>query len=218
MDAAADPQILSAAEARVLGCLIEKQATTPDVYPLTINAAQTAANQKTSREPVMALHPGQVQQALRSLEGKGLARQVYSSRAERYEHATGTALRLVPQQLGLLCLLLLRGAQTPGELLARSDRLVDLAGLEDVRHHLQRLIEREPPLVVRIPAGGGRREDRYAHLLCGGAPAAPAIPEDGSNALPLEAPTGLEARVAALEAELADVKRRLELLQASLPD
>jgi uncharacterized protein YceH (UPF0502 family) len=107
--------LLSAAEARVLGCLIEKEATTPDAYPLTVNAAHVAANQKTEREPVMTLDPGEVHHALRALETKRLAKQVFSSRAERYEHRTGAFFSLPQPQVALLGLLLLRGAQTVHE-------------------------------------------------------------------------------------------------------
>src|SRR5688572_17016857 len=121
------PPVLSVAEARVLGCLIEKEATTPDAYPLTVNAAHVAANQKTARDPVMALNVGDVNHALRSLEQKGFAKQVFSSRAERYEHHAGKALDLPRQQVALLGLLLLRGPQTVHELLARSERLVPFA-------------------------------------------------------------------------------------------
>lgn len=211
MDASTDLPVLTAAEARVLGCLVEKQATTPDVYPLTVNAAQSAANQKTSREPVMSLYPGAVHQALRQLEQKGLARQVYSSRAERYEHALGTALRLVPQQVGLLCLLLLRGPQTVGELLARGERLASFADTEDVRHHLQRLIEREPALVVRVPAAAGRREDRYQHLLCGPVDVE-ALGAAVAASAPAPAEDALESRVQALEREVAELRAALEAL------
>lgn len=203
--------VLDAPQARVLGCLIEKQATTPDVYPLTINAAQQAANQKSAREPVMALSQGQVHHALRQLEDAGLVRQVHASRAERYEHVAGTALRLVPQQLGLLALLLLRGAQTAGELLARGERLVPLADVAEVRHHLERLATRAPALVACVPAGAGRREARFVHLLCG-----PVDVEAVAAALPaspVAAVSGaLEARVAALEAEVAQLRDRLDAL------
>ena len=120
MEAPSALPLLSAAEARVLGCLIEKEATTPDAYPLTVNAAHVAANQKTAREPVMAVDLGEVHHALRQLEAMGLARQGFSSRAERYEHRAGALLSVPPPQVALLGLLLLRGAQTVNELLARS--------------------------------------------------------------------------------------------------
>jgi uncharacterized protein YceH (UPF0502 family) len=203
--------LLSAAEARVLGCLIEKEAATPDAYPLTVNAAHVAANQKTARDPVMALDVGEVNHALRQLEAKGLAKQVFSSRAERYEHRTGTAFSLPRQQAVLLGLLLLRGAQTVHELLARSERLSRFSDADDVRHHLDRLIQRQPALVVQIPRGPGQREDRYAHLLCGPVDAA-AITERLAQRSEPEA-SALEARVAALEGEVAALRAEIAALR-----
>ncbi len=210
MDTAAPP-LLSAAEARVLGCLIEKEATTPDSYPLTVNAAHVAANQKTARDPVMALDLGEVNHALRQLETKGLAKQVFSSRAERYEHRTGAFFSLPQPQVGLLGLLLLRGAQTAHELLARSERLAKITDADDVRHHLERLIQRQPTLVVQIPRGPGQREDRYAHLLCGPVDAA-AIAERAAQRSEPE-PTALEARIAALENEVAALREEIAALR-----
>ena len=202
---------LSAAEARVLGCLIEKEATTPDAYPLTVNAAHVAANQKTARDPVMALDVGEVNHTLRQLEAKGLAKQVFSSRAERYEHRTGTSLSLPKQQVVLLGLLLLRGAQTTHEMLARSERLAKFTDADDVRHHLERLIQRQPALVLQIPRGPGQREDRYAHLLCGPVDAA-AISERLAQRSEPE-PSALEARVAALESEIAALRAEIAALR-----
>jgi uncharacterized protein YceH (UPF0502 family) len=215
-DSAASPRpTLSAAQARVLGCLIEKEAITPDVYPLTVNAAQAAANQKTAREPVMALHPGDVQHALRQLEQLGLARQHFSSRAERYAHRVGEALDLTRQQAALIGLLLLRGPQTVHELLQRAERMARFEDAEDVRHHLERLVRREPPLVVQLPRGGGQREDRYMHLLCGpvdvGALAAQPHVARGHG---VEAESdSLTMRVQALEEEVAALRKRLALLE-----
>ena len=203
--------LLSAAEARVLGCLIEKEATTPDAYPLTVNAAHVAANQKTAREPVMALDPGDVHHTLRQLEAKRLAKQGFSSRAERYEHRTSAFFSLPQPQVALLGLLLLRGAQTVHELYARSERLAKFADADDVRHHLERLIQRQPALVVQIPRGPGQREDRYAHLLCGPVDAE-AISERMAQRSEPE-PSALEARVAALESEMADIREKLAALR-----
>jgi uncharacterized protein YceH (UPF0502 family) len=202
--------LLSAAEARVLGCLIEKEATTPDAYPLTVNAAHVAANQKTAREPVMTLDPGEVHHALRALETKRLAKQVFSSRAERYEHRTGAFFSLPQPQVALLGLLLLRGAQTVHELFARSERLAKFADADDVRHHLERLVQRQPALVVQIPRGPGQREDRYAHLLCGPVDAA-AVSDRIAQRSEAE-PSALEARVSALENEVAALRRKLAAL------
>jgi len=205
---------LSIAEARVLGSLIEKEATTPDAYPLTVNAAQVAANQKTAREPVMALNHGDVNHALRQLEQKGLARQVYSTRAERYEHHAGKALDLLQQQLILLGLLLLRGPQTVHELMARSERLTRFADADDVRHHLERLIQRQPALALQIPRGPGQREDRYVHLLSGPVDVAAVTARIASSgaAEGTTAAAGLESRVAALEAEVAALRESIASL------
>jgi len=206
--------VLNAAEARLLGCLIEKEATTPDTYPLTINAAQSAANQKTAREPVMALDPGAVNHALRQLEQKGLVKQVFSSRAERYEHSTAAFFGIPQQQVALLGLLALRGPQTVHELLARCERLCRFNDAEDVRHHLDRLIQREAPLVVQIPRGPGQREDRYAHLLGGPVDVAAIAARVPSLSVGDAADPELEARVAALEAEVADLRAQVEQLLA----
>lgn len=203
--------LLSAAEARVLGCLIEKEATTPDTYPLTVNAAHVAANQKTARDPLMALEVGEVNHALRQLETTGLAKQVFSSRAERYEHRTGNFFSLTKPQVALLGLLLLRGAQTVHELFARSERLVKFEDADDVRHQLERLIQRQPALVVQIPRGPGQREDRYAHLLSGPIDAA-AIRERPTQRSEPES-SALEARVAALESEVAALREELAALR-----
>jgi uncharacterized protein YceH (UPF0502 family) len=198
---------LTANEARLLGCLIEKEATTPDVYPLTINAAQSAANQKTARDPVMTLDLGEVNHTLRALEQKHLAKQSFSSRADRYEHRTGAYFSLPKQQVTLLGLLLLRGPQTVHELLARSERLYKFADLEDVRHHLDRLMQKQPALVVSIPRASGQREDRFMHLLCGPVDIAAitarhSAPASNSSELTSE----LEARVRTLEEEVAQLK------------
>ncbi|WP_115577959.1 YceH family protein [Xanthomonas campestris] len=209
--------VLDTAQARVLGCLIEKEATTPDAYPLTVNAAQVAANQKTAREPVLTLQTGVVHHALRQLETLGLVRQQFSSRAERYEHRLGSALDLTRQQVAVIGLLLLRGPQTLGELFARSERLARFNDSDDVRHHLERLIQRG--LAVQLPRASGQREDRYAHLLSGEldlealqAAAARAAPSARGGADSSE----LEARVLSLETAVAELQDALSALQARL--
>ena len=205
--------VLTIAEARVLGCLIEKEATTPDAYPLTVNATQMAANQKTARDPVLALNLGDVNHALRQLEQKGLAKQVFSSRAERYEHHAGKALDLPRQQVALLGLLLLRGPQTVHELLARSERLASFNDADDVRHHLERLIQRQPAFVQQIPRGPGQREDRYVHLLSGPVDVAAVTARIASSTAATEAaPHALEARVQALENEVAELRAAVAAL------
>jgi len=208
--------VLDAAQMRVLGCLVEKEATTPETYPLTVNAAQTAANQKTARDPVMNLDAGTVQHALRQLEAMGLARQHFSARAERYEHLLGGKLDLPRQQVALLGLLLLRGPQTAGELATRSERMAKFADAEDLRHQLGRLIQRG--LAVQLPRAAGQREDRYMHLLGG--------PVDvDALAAQFRAPAGaaadngaLEDRVAQLEATVVALQEQLAQLQSRLDD
>ncbi|MBC2691479.1 YceH family protein [Pseudomonas kielensis] len=199
---------LSSTELRILGSLIEKQATSPETYPLTLNALVIACNQKTSREPVMNLSQGQVGQSLRALEGRGFTRLVMGSRADRWEHRLDKALELVPAQVILSGLLFLRGPQTVNELLTRSGRMHDFEDAEQVVHQLERLIARG--LAMLIPRQAGQREDRYMHAL--GDPAdIEAILEARQNpaergsasGVSLERLEELEARIAALEERLA---------------
>ena len=202
---------LTTAEARVLGCLIEKQATTPEVYPLTLNALVLACNQKTSREPLMNLTAGQVGQGLRNLEGRGLARLVMGSRADRWEHRADKALELVAAQVVLIGLLLLRGPQTVNELLTRSSRMYAFEDAEQLQHNLERLITRG--MLCQLPRQAGQREDRYMHLL--GDPAdLQAIME--ARASHVERPAGSaydESRLDALEARVAELEERLARLE-----
>ncbi|MFT4249409.1 MAG: DUF480 domain-containing protein [Pseudomonas sp.] len=201
--------VLDLAQARALGCLIEKEATTPDAYPLTVNAAQVAANQKTARDPVLALETGQIHHALRQLEAIGWVRQQFSSRAERYEHRLEAALDLPRQQVALLGLLLLRGPQTAAELFARSERLARFNDLEDLRHHLDRLQQRS--LAVVVPRAGGQREDRYMHQLCG-AVDVEALAAASPRRYPPVSGDDLEGRVQALEEQVAQLHEQLALL------
>ena len=211
--------VLDTAQARVLGCLVEKQATTPDVYPLTVNAALSAANQKTARDPILALEQGAVHRALRELEGLGLARQQFSSRAERYEHRLDTAFNLTRQQTALLALLLLRGPQTIGELFARSERLYKFSSAEEVGLQLERLCTRQPALALQLPRGPGQREERYVHLLSGEVDVqalATATSTRSAAAATSADNSALEARVAELESSVAALQQQLEALQARL--
>ena len=205
----ADLPTLYPAEVRVLGCLIEKKELTPDVYPLTLNAAVTAANQKTARDPVMSLDQAEVQRALKLLQEKRLVRQVFASRVERYEHTLGQTFSLTQPQCVLLGLLMLRGPQTAHELLARSERMARFASAEQARSELDLMIGRSPPLVQFIERGPGQREDRYAHLFSGPVQLAPSAERSSSTTGPAdralleERVEELERRVAALEARLA---------------
>lgn len=199
---------LNSTEIRILGALVEKQATNPETYPLTLNALVLACNQKTSREPVMNLNPGQVGQSLRALEGRGFTKLVMGSRADRWEHRVEKALELVPAQVILMGLLFLRGPQTVNELLTRSGRMHDFEDAEQVLHQLERLIARG--LALLVPRQAGQREDRYMHAM--GNPADieailaarhyPAERNAGSG-VSLERIEDLEARIAALEERLA---------------
>src|SRR5262245_36445367 len=209
-DVSSELPLLTAAEARVLGCLIEKKETTPDVYPLTPNAAHAAANQKTARDPIMSLEAVEVHRALNQLEQKGLARHAFASRAERYEHRVQQKFGLQQQQIALLGLLILRGPQTAYELLGRIERMSSVGSVEEVREHLDGLIERQPPLVMLIPRQPGQREERYAHLLCGPVEIAPG---EAKTYTP-PGPSALEARVQALEEEVAKLSAEVEALVA----
>jgi len=166
-DNAVTPALLEPIEARILGCLVEKAATTPETYPLTLNAVVAACNQKSNRDPILELEPGAVGHALRQLEGKRLVVGSLSARASRYEHRMDQTLNITPRQRALLAVMMLRGPQTAPELLTRCDRLADFGGLDDVRSTLDRLAQREPPFAVCIGRASGQREDRYMHLLCG---------------------------------------------------
>lgn len=209
-DTPVDEHRLDSTQIRVLGALIEKQASNPETYPLTLNALVLACNQKTSREPVMNLTQGQVGQALRTLEGMGMARLQMGSRADRWEQRVDKALELVPAQLILLGLMFLRGPQTVSELLTRSNRMHAFEDAEQVVHQLERLIARG--FALHLPRQAGQREDRYTHAF--GDPAdIEAIlaarqqggerPAGGVSAERIEA---LEARVAALEERLAQLE------------
>ncbi|WP_314385625.1 DUF480 domain-containing protein [Pseudomonas brenneri] len=200
---------LNSTEIRVLGSLIEKQATNPETYPLTLNALVLACNQKTSREPVTNLSQGQVGQSLRALEGRGFTKLVMGSRADRWEHRVDKALELVPAQVILTGLMFLRGPQTVNELLTRSGRMHDFEDAEQVVHQLERLIARD--LAVLVPKQAGQREDRYTHSL--GDPAdieailaargSPVERSSAGSGVSLERIEELEARIAALEERLS---------------
>jgi len=201
---------LNPAEARVLGCLIEKQRLTPDVYPLTFNALQAAANQKSSREPVMALDPADIQRTLQSLEQQKLVRRASGSRAERFEQAASTAFVLTIPQSVLLALLLLRGPQTVNELLTRSERMAGFRSADDVREELDMLISRRPALVKEIGRAPGQRENRFAHLLSGDVDIADIPSASPAREAAPSRMAELEQRVQTLEEEVAALKARLD--------
>jgi uncharacterized protein len=161
--------VLNAAEARVLGALMEKEATTPEYYPLSLNALVNACNQKNNREPVMELNEEQVRMALHRLDDHGLAgvARGAESRVTKYEHRVQEVFNFTRGEAAVLCVLLLRGPQTPGELRGRTERMFRFEELEDVTAVLQKLMQREPALAAALPRQPGTKEIRYAHLLSG---------------------------------------------------
>jgi uncharacterized protein len=208
---------LTDVEARVLGALIEKDITTPDYYPLSLNALVNACNQKSNREPVMALDEEGVRHALYSLQVKGWAGPAggVDSRVNKYEHRLQEVLNLNRRETAVLCVLLLRGPQTPGELRGRTERLHKFEHLDEVQSTLQRMSEHEPPLVKVLPRQPGTKEARYAHLMSGDvasyeAPSAPAAP-DHDRVARLEEEVGeLRGKVAELEEQFAKFRRQFE--------
>ncbi|MBD9633604.1 MULTISPECIES: YceH family protein [Pseudomonadaceae] len=216
LDTLSDFEPLSATDARVLGCLIEKQLTTPEAYPLTLNALVTACNQKTSRDPVMNLTPGQVGQSLRHLEGREMTRLVMGSRADRWEQRLDKALELVKPQVILLGLLFLRGPQTLNELLTRSQRMHDFDDTEEVRHQLERLAGRG--MALQLERLSGQREDRYMHLLGTEEDREAAIAASGSRTSSERSDGGGhdEGRLVELEGRIAALEERLALLEMGI--
>ncbi len=210
---------LTPLEARVIGCLIEKQITTPDQYPLSLNALTNACNQKSNRDPVMALDETAVQQALDSLNHKHfiLEKSGFGSRVPKYQHRFcntefGT-LQLSGAQLAILCELMLRGPQTPGELRSRASRMCSFTGVEEVESALQSLATRaEGPIVVKLAREPGRRESRYAQLLTGEVHAQPA-PEE--RAAPSASRDSTTERLARLEAQVEELRAEVERLRQS---
>jgi uncharacterized protein YceH (UPF0502 family) len=203
--------VLTPVEARVLGALVEKDATTPDYYPLSLNALVNACNQKSNRDPVMTLDEGTVRDAVESLHDKGLAGPAggADSRVTKYEHRVYDALKLGRREVAVLCELLLRGAQTPGELRGRAERMHPFEGIEDVLSTLQRLIQREPPLVAMLPREPGRKESRYAHLMSGDVAIAE-VAQTAVHSVVGERSGELEGEVAELRREVHELKQQFE--------
>jgi len=206
-------------EARVLGALIEKEITTPDYYPLSLNALVNACNQKNNREPVMTLDESSVRTALYNLQAKRLAGRAGSadSRVTKYEHRIQEVFNFTRAETAIIDVLLLRGPQTPGELRGRSERMYRFEELSDVQATLERLIERDPPLVKMLPRQPGTKESRYAHLLSGdveggGEPAGSTAPV-ARGGIADERLARLEIEVAELKKEIAELKTQLESLK-----
>jgi uncharacterized protein YceH (UPF0502 family) len=205
---------LTAPEQRVLGCLIEKRWTTPDQYPLSLNALRLACNQSTNRDPVTDYDDATVRDAANQLTRYGVARLAsgQGSRAIKYRHLAEEALGLGREDLSVLAVMLLRGPQTPGELKARSERMADLGSLEDVERTLRTLVERG--YARRLDRRPGQKEDRFEHLL-GPKPESETLSETSveSGAREPAVGDGLEARVEALEAEVAELREQLTIVR-----
>ena len=212
---------LSATEARVIGCLLEKQVTTPEQYPLSVNAVTLACNQKTNREPVMNLAEHEVQDLLDALVKRHYLRTVsgFGNRVTKYEqrfcNSEFGALKLNSAEVALIATLLLRGAQTPGELRTRAARMHEFADMQEVEQTLEGLAAREDgPFVLRLAREPGKRESRYMHLFSGEVETIAAVVEAAAPATD----ETLLARVEALENEVEELKQRLDSLLAHLGD
>jgi uncharacterized protein YceH (UPF0502 family) len=206
--------VLTEIEARVLGALLEKEITTPDYYPLSLNSLVNACNQKSNRDPVMNLDEVSVRDALRALQDNSLARSVSAvdSRVTKYEHRLQEAFNFDRREAAIFCELLLRGPQTLGELRTRAERMHPFDDLSEAQSALQRLMNREPPLVKVLARQPGTKESRYIHLLSGDAkpisstmePEAPAAPERGK----IDAFSSLSSEINELRKEVADLKQQ----------
>lgn len=207
---------LTAIEARVIGCLIEKEVTTPDQYPLSLNALTNACNQKSNREPVMALAESDVLDAVDALIERRLVsdESAFNSRVSKFQHRFCNTefgdLKLSEQEKGIICCMLLRGAQTPGEIRTRTNRLATFHDVKEVEAVLEHLAsEDKGPLVVKLPREAGKRESRYMHLFCGEV-------DVSAMAAAVPATSSSSERVAQLEQEVAELREELDALKAQV--
>jgi uncharacterized protein YceH (UPF0502 family) len=215
MDSLITLPVLSAEELRVLGSLMEKSKTTPDYYPMTINSLTLACNQKTSRRPVVQYEEDTVAQALNTLKRKGLISTATggSIRSVKYKHNFAIVFPVLPSEVAIICLLMLRGPQTPGELNTNSGRMHEFESIEEVQAVLERLSSLEMPFLVELPRRPGQKETRYAHLLSG----TPEFnDEDFADDAPVRSHGGLEARVVKLENDLAELREAFDKLMKEL--
>lgn len=208
--------VLSDVEARVLGCLVEKEITTPEYYPLSLNALVHACNQKSNRDPLMNLEEDSVRQSLRALSEQTLARSASGdSRVAKYEHRLSDTFNFTRPETAILCELLLRGPQTPGELRSRAERMHPFEDLSVVQSTLKHLMEREPPLVKLLPRQPGNKEARYAHLLSGDVEVREAPPARES---PLSSSAAESARRIELEGEIASLRKEIADLKSQFAE
>lgn len=210
---------LSPAAARVLGSLLEKESTTPEYYPLSLLALMNACNQRSSRHPVMDLAEDEVRMALHQLEDLGLAAAVRGSesRVAKYAHHVGEVFNLRRGEAAVLCVLLLRGPQTPGELRGRTERLHSFAAIDEVETVLQQLAQREPPLARALPRDPGAREVRHAQLLSAGSPAsAEEVAASSSLGSRRMSEVPVDDRVTQLATEVSELRARVAALEEKL--
>ena len=224
--------VLTPVQVRVLGSLIEKEITTPDAYPLSLNALVNACNQRSSRDPVLELTEGEVREALHALEEMDLVTVLQDARVPKFEHRARTVFNLRRDETAVMCLLMLRGPQTPGELRSRSERLYTFDEIASVQSTLERLAARAPeadgnakspstvPLVALLPRQPGARESRYMHLL-GGSPesatlSSPSLPPRGEDTESTDQIARLEAELARMSETIATLEGRIAALEAKL--
>lgn len=216
-----EPIVLTSAAARVLGALIEKEVTTPDYYPMSMNALINACNQRSNREPVTDLDEDAVRQALHGLEDLRIAGRALGAdgRVAKYEHWLGEVFNFSRAETALICVLLLRGPQTPGELRGRTDRLHRFDEITDVLAGLQKLMDREPSLVAVLPRQPGTKESRYVHLLSGSQDALrAAVPEPWTPRESTSESGADNERIARLEATVAELKQEVAMLRKKIDD
>ena len=214
---------ISPLEARVIGCLLEKEVTTPDQYPLSLAALTNACNQKSSRDPVLQLQEGEVQNLLDELMKKHLVsdRTGFGSRVAKYQHRfcnTGFgALEFSPQELGIVCVLLLRGPQTPGELRGRTNRLCQFSDVHEVEAVLHGLMQREDgPFMVRLAREPGRRESRYAHLFCGDVDQKSEL--ERTDSIEVGQESGQPSRIEQLESVVSEMQTEMDNLKVRIDE
>jgi len=211
--------ILSAIEIRIIGSLIEKELTTPEYYPLTLNALKNACNQKNNRNPVVSFDENLIEPVLNKLRDKSLARRVTGSdiRVPKYKQGFTEELNLQPDETAVICELMLRGPQTPGELKGRASRMFNFDSLSQVHEVLQRLLNREQPMVIKLPRQSGMKESRYAHLLSGEPEINnPEIRENEIAAAEDDRITKLEEQVLTLRNDFEELKNQFENFRAQL--
>ena len=206
--------VLDGTEVRILGCLIEKEMTTPEYYPLSLNALVNACNQKSNRNPLVSYDETAVAQGLDSLQKKDFTRKTHSagSRVPKYLHTVLERFDLSRQEMAIVCELMLRGPQTVGELRTRAERMSAFENLQEAEKTLQGLMEHDPPLAVKLPRETGRKECRYMHLFSGST-----IAEETAHDLPVE-PVQQHERINSLEVEIARLRSELEELKQAFTD